>query len=56
MPFVRVLIQEMRGGLKDLCRPPTEIQSGVEGEIEEEQPVLSVGGGAPPQLGGRGTP
>ena len=55
-PFMRGLIQEMGGSPQDLQRPHTSRQSGVEGAGEEGRESTGVGEGAPPPLGGRGTP
>ena len=50
------LIQEMEGGLLDLQMPPDARQSGVEGARGEQKPGRGRREGAPPPLGGRGTP
>ena len=47
-PFVRDLIQEMRGSPQDLQRPHTATRCGVEGARGDALSVQEVGGGAPP--------
>ena len=54
MPFVRGLVQETWVDPKTYV-PPTAIQSREEeGARGEYQPRVGIGGGTPPQLGGRG--
>ena len=56
-PFLSGLIQDMGGGGgEDLHRPPTAGRSGSKGERGERANGRRQGEGAPPSLGGRGTP
>ena len=54
--ILRGLIQKMGGSPQDLQRPHTSRRSGAEGAEEEGRETAGVGEGAPPPLGGRGTP